>query len=245
VTCHVRADLPHLTQPVRRWCKLYDMAQIPTPLRAALGLVANAIEGARTLPDKAVELPVMVVSTALQFSLRAQQRYAEFTLRGDELIGRLRGLPDEPPPWATFDDEPGNAATEAELGTDDAAIAAAAESPEQVAAELRAESDAAATGADSLPAPIVVEHPDANATAARGPAQPGAAKSATKQPRTRKAATAKKDRPGKTAAERADAPDAADSNPPRPEANSRPSAFDEVEVDDGEPHHAAPEPSGE
>src|SRR6266702_2714178 len=34
------------------------MAQIPTPLRAALGLMANAIEGARTLPDKAVELPV-------------------------------------------------------------------------------------------------------------------------------------------------------------------------------------------
>jgi hypothetical protein len=82
------------------------MAQIPTPLRAALGLMANAIEGARTLPDKAVELPVMAVSTALQFSLRAQQRYAELTLRGDELLSRLHGLPEEPPDWATFDDEP-------------------------------------------------------------------------------------------------------------------------------------------
>src|SRR6266700_8175215 len=82
------------------------MAQIPTPLRAALGLMANAIEGARTLPDNAVELPVMAVSTALQFSRRAQQRYAELTLRGDELLGRLHGLPDEPPDWATFDDEP-------------------------------------------------------------------------------------------------------------------------------------------
>jgi hypothetical protein len=81
------------------------MAQIPTPLRAALGLMANAIEGARTLPDKAVELPVMAVSTALQFSLRAQQRYAELTLRGDELLSRLHGLPEEPPDWATFDDE--------------------------------------------------------------------------------------------------------------------------------------------
>ncbi|HEY2983835.1 MAG TPA: hypothetical protein VGJ38_06780 [Jatrophihabitantaceae bacterium] len=81
------------------------MAQIPTPLRAALGLMANAIEGARTLPDKAVELPVMAVSTALQFSLRAQQRYAELTLRGDELLSRLHGLPEEPPEWATFDDE--------------------------------------------------------------------------------------------------------------------------------------------
>src|SRR6266536_1616684 len=81
------------------------MAQIPTPLRAALGLMANAIEGARTLPDKAVELPVMAVSTALQFSLRAQQRYAELTLRGDEVLSRLHGLPEEPPDWATFDDE--------------------------------------------------------------------------------------------------------------------------------------------
>jgi hypothetical protein len=222
------------------------MAQIPTPLRAALGLVANAIEGARTLPDKAVELPVMVVSTALQFSLRAQQRYAELTLRGDELIGRLRGLPDEPPSWATFDDEPGSAAPEADLGGDEAETADTAETPEQVAAELRAESKsesaAAATFADTLPAPIVVEHPDPNATAARGPAQPGAAKSATKQPRTRKAATAKKDRPGKTTAKRAHA---ADSNPPRAQASSRPSAFDEVEVNSGEPDHAAPEPSGE
>jgi len=82
------------------------MAQIPTPLRAALGLMANAIESARTLPDKAVELPVMAVSTALQFSLRAQQRYAELTLRGDELLSRLHGLPEEQPDWATFDDEP-------------------------------------------------------------------------------------------------------------------------------------------
>src|SRR6266540_4649254 len=81
------------------------MAQIPTPLRAALGLMANAIEGARTLPDRAVELPVLAVSTALQFSLRAQQRYTELTLRGDQLLGRLHGPPEEPPSWATFDDE--------------------------------------------------------------------------------------------------------------------------------------------
>ena len=107
------------------------MAQIPTPLRAALGLVANAIDGARTLPDKAVELPVLAVSTALQFSLRAQQRYAELTMRGDEVISRLRGLPEEPPSWATFDDEgaeaepepepePAESAAPATIGVDDA-----------------------------------------------------------------------------------------------------------------------------
>src|SRR6266702_611766 len=96
------------------------MAQIPTPLRAALGLMANAIEGARTLPDKAVELPVMAVSTALQFSLRAQQRYAELTLRGDELLSRLHGLPEEPPDWATFDDETVSAKRSAEPSAFDA-----------------------------------------------------------------------------------------------------------------------------
>ena len=74
-------------------------------MRAALGLVANAVDAARTLPDRAVELPVLAVSTALQFSLRAQQRYAELTLRGDELLGRLHAPPEEPPSWATFDDQ--------------------------------------------------------------------------------------------------------------------------------------------
>jgi hypothetical protein len=104
------------------------MSQIPTPLRAALGLVANAIDGARTLPDKAVELPVMAVSTALQFSLRAQQRYAELTLRGDELLSRLHGLPEEPPDWATFDDE--QAGTHGDdPGTAPAAQAAASPAP--------------------------------------------------------------------------------------------------------------------
>jgi hypothetical protein len=79
---------------------------IPTPVRAALGLLANAVDAARTLPDRAVELPVLAVSTALQFSLRAQQRYAELAMRGDEVIGRFHGPPDEPPAWATFDDAP-------------------------------------------------------------------------------------------------------------------------------------------
>ena len=46
------------------------------PVRAAVGLVAVAADEARTLPDRAIELPVLAVSTALQMSLRAQQRYA-------------------------------------------------------------------------------------------------------------------------------------------------------------------------
>jgi hypothetical protein len=78
------------------------MPQLPTPLRAALGLVATAMEEARTLPDKAIELPMLAVSTALQISLRAQQRYAHLAAKGDQLLNR-RETTDEPPPWATFD----------------------------------------------------------------------------------------------------------------------------------------------
>lgn len=79
------------------------MPQLPTPLRAAIGLAAAALDEARTLPDKAIELPMLAVSTALQMSLRAQQRYAQLAARGDEIVNH-REPTDEPPPWATFDE---------------------------------------------------------------------------------------------------------------------------------------------
>ncbi|MDQ2750954.1 MAG: hypothetical protein M3Y44_15710 [Actinomycetota bacterium] len=78
------------------------MPQLPTPLRAAVGLVATALEEARRFPDKAIELPMLAVSTALQMSLRAQQRYTALAARGDDLLNH-REPTDEPPPWATFD----------------------------------------------------------------------------------------------------------------------------------------------
>ncbi len=78
---------------------------LPGPLRAAVGLVATAADEAKHLPDRAIELPMLVVSTALQASLRAQQRYARFTARGDEVLTR-RPVSDAPPEWATFDDPP-------------------------------------------------------------------------------------------------------------------------------------------
>jgi hypothetical protein len=46
---------------------------------------------------------MLAVSTALQMSLRAQQRYARLAARGDEVLNRRRPS-DEPPSWATFDD---------------------------------------------------------------------------------------------------------------------------------------------
>jgi hypothetical protein len=79
------------------------MPQLPTPFRAAVGLVATALEEARRLPDKAIELPMLAVSTALQMSLRAQQRYASLAARGDDVLNH-REPSDEPPPWATFDE---------------------------------------------------------------------------------------------------------------------------------------------
>ena len=76
------------------------------PLRAAAGLAAVAIDSARRLPQQLVGLPVLAVSTALQASLKAQQRYAELVVRGDQLLGQLRGPEDGTPAWARFDDEP-------------------------------------------------------------------------------------------------------------------------------------------
>ena len=61
------------------------MPPLPSPVRAALGLAATMLDEARHLPDKAIELPMLAVSTALQLSLRAQQRYAELAARGDEV----------------------------------------------------------------------------------------------------------------------------------------------------------------
>ena len=82
------------------------MPQLPAPLRAAIGAIATVVEDRHTLPDRALQFPVLAVSTTLQLSLRAQQRYAALTAKGDEVLGHLHGAPEEPPAWAVFDDPP-------------------------------------------------------------------------------------------------------------------------------------------
>jgi hypothetical protein len=82
------------------------MPQLPAPLRAAIGAIATVVEERHTLPDKALQFPVLAVSTALQISLRAQQRYAALTAKGDEVLGQRQPTPEEPPAWAVFDDPP-------------------------------------------------------------------------------------------------------------------------------------------
>src|SRR3954464_12133438 len=86
------------------------MPALPTPLRAALGVVATVLDNAKDFPDKAIELPMLAVSTALQMSLRAQQRYAALAGKGDNPRAG-RPTPDEPPAWATLGGAPGIPAT--------------------------------------------------------------------------------------------------------------------------------------
>jgi hypothetical protein len=79
------------------------MPSLPMPVRAAIGLAAAVVDEAKTLPDKAIELPMLAVSQALQLSLRAQQQYAALAARGEEILA-TRHVSDEPPAWATFDE---------------------------------------------------------------------------------------------------------------------------------------------
>ena len=90
------------------------MPNIPTPIRAVLGLAATAVDEARklpeTLPQAVTTVPLMAVSTAMQASLKLQQHLATLAARGDEVLSQLRGSSAEPPSWATFDDASADAA---------------------------------------------------------------------------------------------------------------------------------------
>jgi hypothetical protein len=82
------------------------MASIPTPIRATLGLLATALDAVQELVDHAPEIPMEAVGNSMQLSLRLQQHYVALLTRGDEFLASLRGAPEEPPAWATFDEPP-------------------------------------------------------------------------------------------------------------------------------------------
>jgi hypothetical protein len=86
------------------------MPTVPTPLRVILGLAATAADEVRKLPESlpalATNAPMVAVSSAMQASMKVQQRVAELAARGDELLLQLRGAPAEAPSWATFDETP-------------------------------------------------------------------------------------------------------------------------------------------
>jgi hypothetical protein len=78
--------------------------EIPTPLRAAAGLAAFAVDEARRLPSRLSTLPIVAVGAAMQASMKMQQRYTELVDRGDKLLGGTTRT-QERPPWARFDED--------------------------------------------------------------------------------------------------------------------------------------------
>ena len=82
------------------------MPQRPPPVRAALGLAATLRDRLRQMPADAPEVPVQIVGAAMQLSLRVQQQIAAYVARGDEVLAHIRGISDDAPPWATFDEPP-------------------------------------------------------------------------------------------------------------------------------------------
>ncbi|HEY0805934.1 MAG TPA: lipid droplet-associated protein [Pseudonocardiaceae bacterium] len=80
------------------------MKPLPLPVRVAAGLAVTAVDRARHLPEKLAELPVTMVSQALQFSMRLQQQVTELAIKGDDALSTLRPV-EESPEWATFDED--------------------------------------------------------------------------------------------------------------------------------------------
>jgi len=64
---------------------------VPSPVAAALGLVPAVLGGVRRLPAKAVQLPILALSSALAGMDLAKREYGDLSERGERLVARLRG----------------------------------------------------------------------------------------------------------------------------------------------------------
>jgi hypothetical protein len=195
--------------------------QLPGPVRAFVGLLAATAEEAKHLPDRAIELPMLAVSSALQMSLRAQQRYARLAALGDSVINRRAAPSEEPPAWATFDAPVPDDELRA-IGLADPDPGERARAASQLLDELLGGVDGsrARTAADRTPpAP-------AKKSAARVPAK----KQPAKAPATPARSSAAKKQPAKKPAAKRAAKKTADKaiNAPR---HTAPSRFDTVEDD--------------
>ncbi|HEX4702259.1 MAG TPA: lipid droplet-associated protein [Pseudonocardiaceae bacterium] len=80
------------------------MKPLPLPVRVAVGLAVTAVDRARHLPEKLAELPVTMVSQALQLSMRLQQQMTELAIKGDDALSTFRPV-EESPELATFDED--------------------------------------------------------------------------------------------------------------------------------------------
>ncbi|WNV76493.1 hypothetical protein [Geodermatophilus sp. DSM 44513] len=77
--------------------------EIPSSVRAAVGLAATVLDDAVALPRTLTGLPFRVIGLAMQATMRVQQHYAGLVARGDEVLTGLRG--EAEPGMATFDEE--------------------------------------------------------------------------------------------------------------------------------------------
>jgi hypothetical protein len=159
--------------------------QLPGPVRAVVGLLATAAGEAKSLPDRAIELPMLAVSTALQMSLRAQQRYARLAARGDQVMNR-RPVSDDPPPWATFD-EPVPAGELRPIRTDPAGGTSHARAASQLIDELLKMGDGLRGQSDEID-----DEPSTRSTTTAPAAPNGARPSTTGKPAAKRAAAAKR-----------------------------------------------------
>ena len=124
--------------------------EIPEVVRAAAGLAATVVDEARKLPETLPGLPVRVIGMAMQHAMKVQQQYAGLVARGDELFTGLRG--ENEPGLATFDDEEplpqttgfrdsafdraGDAASTADLITDDDVVSEQAPDTDAILDEI-------------------------------------------------------------------------------------------------------------
>ncbi len=67
------------------------MATLPSPLAAAIGIVPAVLDGVLRLPVRAIQLPLFAVSTALSTVGVLRREYDDLVLRGERLVGQLRG----------------------------------------------------------------------------------------------------------------------------------------------------------
>ena len=64
---------------------------VPTPVAAAIGIVPSIVDGVRQIPGRAVQLPVLAVSSALTALENARKEYDALADRGEQFLGKLRG----------------------------------------------------------------------------------------------------------------------------------------------------------
>ncbi|MGI8535454.1 MAG: hypothetical protein ACR2K2_02970 [Mycobacteriales bacterium] len=81
-------------------------SSVPTPVAAALGIVPTVVGGVRRLPGKAVQLPVIALSSALNGLDNARREYDALAKRGEQLLARLRGTSLDQVEEVADDEEP-------------------------------------------------------------------------------------------------------------------------------------------